>query len=359
MHIRFYQQSEKSAWDEYVMNHPQGTFFHLSGWKNLVEKSFAHKPFYLVAENSGPEPEINNQKTAKKDAKSNIVGLFPLFSIKSFLFGKSMISSPFATFGGILAENEKIRDSLLQKASELTESHKLDYLEIRNETDLLPNLPVKKLYFSFKKEIYPDNDENLMAIPRKTRRMVRLGMKNDLVAEFGKENLLDPFYELFALSYHSFGTPVFSKKYLKNILSEFQENSSILIISKNGNPLSAVLSFYYKDQVIPYYSGASPLSRKYAANDFLYWSLMSDAAEKGYTLFDFGRSKKKTGPYNFKRHWGFEPKPLKYQYYLNNLEEIPNISPANQKYKKRIEMWQKMPLWATKLIGPAIVKNIP
>ena len=86
---------------------------------------------------------------------------------------------------------------------------------------------------------------------------------------------------------------------------------------------------------------------------------MSDAADRGYKIFDFGRSKKDTGPYHFKRHWGFEPRPLPYQYYLNNVKELPNISPANPRYKRRIELWKKLPLWATKMIGPQIVKYIP
>ena len=111
--------------------------------------------------------------------------------------------------------------------------------------------------------------------------------------------------------------------------------------------------------MIPYYSGGYPESRKYAANDYLYWVLMSDAAEKGYKIFDFGRSKKNTGPFHFKRHWGFEPKQLQYQYYLNKIDEIPNISPANPRYKWGIELWKRLPLWATKILGPLIVKYIP
>ncbi len=86
---------------------------------------------------------------------------------------------------------------------------------------------------------------------------------------------------------------------------------------------------------------------------------MSDAAERGYRFFDYGRSKKDTGPFHFKRHWGFEPKQLHYQYYLNRLEEMPNISPANPKYQRKIEMWKKMPIWAVNLIGPQLVRYIP
>ena len=354
MQIRLYTPSDRTAWDDYVASHPKGTFFHLSGWKEVVEKSFGHRSCYLLDESSGAPSD-----SAAEGPKARILGVFPLFSIKSLLFGRSMVSLPFATYGGILADNEKIEQALYEKAVALTREKHLDYLEIRNESGPLEGLPLKELYYVFKKDISENNEKNLKAIPRKTRRMVRKGMGNDLHDIFGSAELLDRFYELFAFSYHGFGTPVFSKKFLKNLLEEFKNNSSILIISKNGKTLSGVLSFYFKDQVIPYYSGAYPDSRKYAANDYLYWVLMSNATDRGCRVFDFGRSKKDTGPFHFKRHWGFEPRPLPYQYYLNNTEEIPNISPANPKYKKRIELWKKLPLWATKIIGPRIVKYIP
>jgi FemAB-related protein (PEP-CTERM system-associated) len=342
MNLRHFNETDRTAWDDYVLNHPGGTFFHLTGWKDVVERCFGHKAFYLLSEEGG-----------------KICGIFPLFSVKSFLFGRAMVSVPFASYGGVLADDQGVAQALYREAVSITQKQGLDYLELRSETAGFGELPTKDLYYVFKKEIASDNEMNLEAIPRKTRRMVRVGMKNGLEAEFGSSNLLDTFYGMFAFNYRRLGTPVFSRKYIRNLLEMFGKMSSILIISKDGKPLSGVLSFYYKDQVIPYYSGAYPEAQDHAANDFLYWALTSDSAEKGYRVFDFGRSKKDTGPYNFKRHWGFEPKPLEYQYYLNGISELPYISPSNPKYQRRIEMWKRLPLWATKIIGPRIVKYIP
>ncbi|MCF8063127.1 MAG: FemAB family PEP-CTERM system-associated protein [Deltaproteobacteria bacterium] len=345
MNIRAYRESDARSWDDYVCDHPEGTFAHLIGWKRIFEKSFGHRAFYLVSEEG--------------DAPGSIRGLLPMFAIKSLLFGRSMVSVPFLTYGGILAEDEIVRDALYREAVRLTADAKLDYLEIRNERGRLNGLPVKDLYYGFKRGISADHDENLKAIPRKTRRMVRRGMSKGLDARFGHMELLDTFYDLFAFNFRSLGTPVFPKRYLRTILEEFEEASSVLVIEKDGRPLSGVLSLYFRDQVIPYYSGAFPEARQWAANDFLYWALMSDAASKGFRVFDFGRSKKDTGPYHFKRHWGFEPRPLCYQYDLCRIEEIPDLSPANPRYRRKIELWKKLPLWATKVLGPPIVKNIP
>lgn len=357
MRVRPYRESDRQAWDRYVLHHPAGTLFHLTGWKRSVERSFGHSAFYLVAENECvAAPEANSSTT---DALSPIMGVFPLFLVKSFLFGKSLVSVPFAAYGGILASDPEVERALLDRAAEITRTEGLDYLEIRNEASPLPDLPSKDLYYNFKRELLPTEEDNLKAIPRKTRRMVRVGIANGLEAVTGGKELLEEFYHLFAFSYRNLGTPVFPKHYLGILLDEFGTSGFILIVRKDGKPLSGVMSFVYKDEVIPYYSGAYPESRRYAANDFLYWALMCHALQLGCRSFDFGRSKKDTGPFDFKRHWGFEPSPLPYQYYLHKLKTLPDLSPNNPKYRQGIELWKRLPLWVTTCVGPQIVKYIP
>ncbi|MGA3115084.1 MAG: FemAB family XrtA/PEP-CTERM system-associated protein [Syntrophobacteraceae bacterium] len=357
MQVRLYTKSDRKAWDDFVLNHPQGTFFHLSGWKRVVENAFGHSHFYLIAERE--ESKSLQSEFPETCCSKAISGVFPLFLIKSFLFGKSLVSIPFATYGGIVANDQKTEEALFNKAVELTCSKNLDYMEIRTCGDGLPALPSKDLYYNFKKELLPGKEANLQAIPRKARRMIRLGISQGLQPVFGGKELLGEFYELLAYNFRSLGTPVFPKHYFAKLLDEFSASSYILIVRKEGKPLSGVLSFLFKDEVIPYYSGAYPESRDYAANDFLYWSLMSDAVDRGCRVFDFGRSKKDTGPFNFKRHWGFEPTLLPYKYYLHNLSTLPDVSPANPKYRQRIELWKRLPLWVTKCVGPHVVKYIP
>ena len=388
--IRFYQQIDNERWDSFVFNHPKGTFFHLIGWKSVVEKTFHHKSYYLIAESSGdtaksrqrdtspsnpsnssnPSKPINPSNPRNSSNSSNpinssnssnpIVGVLPLFSVKSFLFGKSLVSLPFAAYGGILADSQEVVNQLFDKAKEITFSEGLDYLELRNRDGGIENLPSKELYVFFQRKMFDDLESNMNAIPRKSRRMIRVGEKAGLTYEFGQQELTPVFYRIFAGSYHRLGSPVFSIKLFNNLLKEFKEQANILLIKdREGKPISSVFTFFYKDQVLPYYAGSLVEYRDLAPNDFMYWQLMKYGWENGYKVFDFGRSKVDTGSYDFKRHWGFEPEPLPYQYFLNEIDEIPNISPANPKYQKRIEAWRKMPFWLTKIIGPRIVKYIP
>lgn len=340
MNIRAATGTDIIIWDDYVRDHPHGSIFHLTAWKNTVEKSFGHKSFYFLAVH-------NNQ----------ICGILPVFEINSLLFGHYFVSIPFAETGGVLADSPEIEQALLQEAVSITEARKAQYLELRNRKPI-EGFKTKSLYYNFKKDISSDHDENLNAIPRKSRAMVRNAIKKGLVSETG-HHLLPEFYQILSLNYHRLGTPIFPKKFFKNFLAEFGQHAGILVVKTKEGQLSAVVLFFiFKDQMIPYYAGSDFSFRHLGPNDFMYWELMKHAVEQKCRIFDFGRSKADTGSFRFKKHWGFEPIPLAYQYHLGKALEIPNLSPANPKYQKKIQMWQKMPHVMTRLLGPFIARNL-
>ena len=130
------------------------------------------------------------------------------------------------------------------------------------------------------------------------------------------------------------------------------------MVSKDGIPISTVMSFYFRDEVLPYYGGGIPEARQYKAFDFMYWDLMQSACQNGVRIFDYGRSKLGTGSYSFKKNWGFEPTALQYQYRLIKDTQIPDINPLNPKYQLVINIWKRLPLVVTNLIGPYLSRNL-
>lgn len=354
--VRPYQSSDRDNWNSYILNNRQGTFFHLIGWKSVVEKTFGHKALYLIANRSG----TSSERGSLSDHQEKITGVLPLFMIKSVIFCKALVSIPFAAYGGILADDHDSEEKLLKKAIEITETQNLDYLELRSSNGKVPYLVEKDLYVTFRKEMSNDSRYNWEAIPRKARRMIRQAEKAKLTFEFGSGEFLPEFYGIFARNYRRLGSPVFSIQLFDALLKEFRNQSNILLIRHpSGKAIAGVLTFFYGDVILPYYAGSLSEYRDFAPNDFMYWQLMQYGCQHGYKIFDFGRSKVDTGSYHFKRHWGFEPEQLPYYYYLNKIDSIPNISPVNPKYQKMIATWKKMPLWATKFLGPKIVKYIP
>ncbi len=343
MNIRLYNPKDQMKWDHFVDARENGTVFHKLIWKRIVEETFHYQSCYFLAEDEG-----------------EIKAVLPLFHIKSLFAGNSLISSPFAVYGGVLAENNEAEKAILAAARQYSQEINADYLEL-HQLDAIDDAQLQTrdlLYCTFKKQLLPTLDENFAKLPKEARRMVRRGIKNGLTATFDVDRI-DEFYDIYAASVRHLGTPVFSKNLFKKCLDEFQDDVDLLIIRQDNKPIAGVLSFYYKDTVLPYYGGSLPEARAVSPNNFMYWSLMERARERGIKYFDFGRSKIGTGASKFKQHMGFEPTALPYQYFMRDGKNLPDNNPMNPKYKLAINLWKRLPLGMTKWLGPGLVKHFP
>lgn len=329
-----------ALWDEFVLACPDATFFHRAGWQKIVREVFHHDTYFLYAEVHG-----------------RIQGVLPLGHVNSWLFGNSLVGLPFAVYGGIAAVSAQAAEGLELEAQLIATRLGVAHLEWRNVNPRHANWPTQDLYVTFRKEILQEEAANMLAIPRKQRAMVRKGIKNGLVSELDGD--IDRFFTLYADNVHRHGTPAMPKRYFKALLTEFGTDCEVLTVSSpGGRPLSSVLSFYFRDEVLPYYAGDDESARDLAANDFKYWELMRRSCARGLKLFDFGRSKQGTGSYSFKKNWGFEPKPLHYEYCLYKRDAIPQNNPSNAKYKLLIAAWRRMPVALANWLGPLIVRNL-
>lgn len=326
-------------WDSFVNNSGNGTFFHLSGWKEVFERAFGYPTYYLYTEQHG-----------------EISGVLPLGHIKSRLFGNSLTSVPFCVYGGILAENEEAAARLRQRACELANRLGVDALELKSREPSNQGWPEKALYVTFRKEISHDPDENLKAIPRKQRAMVRKGIKAGLKSEYADG--CDRFFRVYSESVRNLGTPVMPYHYFQLIREVFGDACDVLMVTHQGIDIAAVMSFYFRDEVLPYYGGSTPLARNLKGNDFMYWELMRHCGEKGVRIFDYGRSKVGAGSYSFKKNWGFTPTPLPYEYYLVNSETVPDVNPSNPKYRLFINAWKRLPLPIANRLGPFLARKL-
>jgi FemAB-related protein (PEP-CTERM system-associated) len=329
-----------ARWDAFVKACPEATFFHRAGWQRVLRQAFGHETYFFYAEEKGA-----------------ITGVLPLGHVNSRLFGHSLTSLPFAVYGGVAASNEAAATALETEAQRLAQQLGTDHLELRNVKRRHTDWPVQGLYVTFRKPILPTEAENLNAIPRKQRAMVRKGMKNGLLAQIDSQ--VDRFFAVYADNVHRHGTPAMPRRYFQALKDTFGPDCEVLTVcTPQGHAVSSVLSFYFRDEVLPYYAGDLPAARELAANDFKYWELMRRACARGLKTFDFGRSKVDTGPYAFKKNWGFEPTPLFYEYRLYKREAIPQNNPANAKYQLLIKTWRRMPLAMANWLGPYIVRHL-
>lgn len=338
LHVRTLVEQD-ARWDAFVHACPEATFFHLSGWKSVIEGAFGHRTYFLYAERAG-----------------HIVAVLPLAEIKSRLFGHSLSSLPFCVYGGVAGTDCDARLALDTAAWELAQRLGADHLEYRSRARHHAAWLEKNLYVTFRKEISGDPEKNLAQIPRKQRAMVRKGIAGALQSE--RDGNVERFFAAYSESVHRLGTPVFSRQYFETLLKVFGKNCEILTVTKNGRLIASVMSFYFRDEVLPYYGGGTVAAREFAGNDFMYWELMRRAGEKGIRIFDYGRSKVGTGSFDFKKNWGFQPEPLHYEYRVHKGKGVPDVNPLNPKYQLFIKLWRKLPLRLVNAIGPHVAKSL-
>ena len=339
MQIKLLSDNELHSWNNYLGSNPLSSFCHRSEWKSILETAYGLTTHYMYAEENG-----------------DIIGILPLAEVKSLFFGHTLISTPFCVYGGACSNTSDVSNSLTSEAVKLAKDLNVDYLELRNISTNQDDWPYKDFYYTFQKEIAPDTDTNLKAIPRKQRAMVRKGINNNLQSVV--DNNTDRFYDIYSTSVRNLGTPVYPKRYFNTLKKTFGDACEILTITKDDKAISSVLSFYSNGTVMPYYGGGLPEARQLKAYDFMYWELMRRSCEKNICHFDFGRSIEGTGSYSFKKNWGFEPKKLYYHQQLVRAKQTPDFNPMNSKYSAYIKIWQKLPLPVANLIGPLISRNL-
>jgi FemAB-related protein (PEP-CTERM system-associated) len=332
------------AWDAFVRAQPDGTFFHLSGWRHVIERAFGHRTDYVLAERDGV-----------------IAGVLPLAQVKTWLFGNSLISVPFCVYGGPLAAEAEAEAALIAHATELMRSRAVPVLEFRyrgspNQIEASGWHVRNDLYVTFRRNFIGNDESNLKAIPRKQRAMVRKAIDRGLISvlDFSADRL----HGIYAESVRNLGTPVFSQKYFRILMEVWHDSIDIVTVLDGETAIASVMNFYFRDEVLPYYGGGRAIARGRYGNDFMYWEVMRRAAARGFRLFDFGRSKRGTGSFAFKKNWGFEPEPLHYCFRLEPGAAIPNTNPLNPKFQPFIAAWKHLPVPLANVIGPHIVRGV-
>jgi FemAB-related protein (PEP-CTERM system-associated) len=328
------------GWDDYVRAHPEGSFFHLSAWREVVSTVFGHAVYPLSTHAGGA-----------------LKALAPLVEVRSRLFGHALIANAFCVGGGPLASDEAAMADILDRAEHLGRKLGVDYVELRDTPAAGPQWLAKDdLYAGFARSIAPEEDACLKQIPRRQRAVVRKALERGFSVT--PDPTPEAFYPLYARTMRDHGTPALPRRYFEALQKAFGEDCEILTVRDGDRPISSVLSYYFEGRVLPYYTGSHPDARGVGSNDLMYWSLMRRALERGCTVFDFGRSKVGTGPHAFKRNWGFEPRPITHQYRLLGRDALPNVNPTNPRYAAFIQVWRQLPMPIANGVAPLLSRSL-
>ncbi len=296
--IHLANDSDRRAWDDYVLSRPDGVAYQLYAWKSAVEEAYGFPCFYFIAK------------------RGNVVrGVFPLARIHLPFLRGTLVSLPYCDAGGVLADSKEVERSLVEKACGFAREGGFRDVEVRSvrafqslsEEGALPMNGKVRMVLAL-----PENGDALLkGFKAKLRSQVLKPAKDGLVAKIGGVSLTDDFYEVFAENMRDLGSPVHGKKWIRSVLSSFGERARCCVVyMPDGEPAAGGIILCHSRTVsIPW---ASSLRRMnpWNPNMLLYWTLLEYAADSGYERFDFGRSTPDEGTFRFKKQWGAAPVPL-------------------------------------------------
>lgn len=345
LEIRLLQdENDEKRWDDFARDSPSSTFYHQIGWRNVIERTYGHKPYYLFAQEN-----------------KQIVGILPLFFISNYIFGKRLVSLPFAPYGGVCSGNANVIKGLLTQANKLMMDLNTKYVELRCFSDDIATdaLPKNDQYITsiLKLSCDPDNIWRLMN--QKRRNTVRKAYKYGLTTETGEEyEGIEEFYSLYARNMRELGTPVHSAKFFSELKVEFPHSIRATFVRYEGKIIAGIFLLLSNNTITSGWGASLRDYLYYAPNDLLYWEAIKYGCEQGFEHFDFGRSLAGSGSAKFKKEWGSVEVKLKYCYLLNNTDKIPHLNPSIPKYARLSKIWRRLPLMITNRLGPIIRKSI-
>lgn len=329
-----YYGGNRDEWDEFARRTLGGTFFHLIGWKEVLERTFGFRSHYLLARRGG-----------------TVAGILPLFEIRAPFMPRCLLSLPFAVEGGVCTTDSAAQTALDAAALALGPARHARYLELRDGREGAGFRIREGHYYRFRRELADTDVANFAALPSKRRNMVRRAQRQGLTSRVGPDQL-PVFCDLYAHTARRFGTPVFPGRYFRALLERFPEEAAVLTVWRGGVAMAGALILFFGTSACPYYVGSRREFFRYGVSDFLYWEVMRHMCAHGVRMFDFGRSKLGTGAFTFKKLWGFEPEPLRYRIHLWNGTDLPNRSTNDAAVAPLRRAWQHLPVRLTQLLGP-------
>lgn len=341
--VRAAEPGDVASWDAFVRAHPRSTFFHQDGWCRVVERVFRHERTDLAAWRGG-----------------ELVGVLPLMKSPGLLGGANLISSPYAVYGGALGADAEADQALLSAAVRLADTMRVGHLELRYRDDPGPDLVGSDLYWTFIRELPERPEEVLARMPKKARADARKARDVHGLSMSHGIWYVDDLYRFFLTNKHGLGSPGMPPGYFRALADQFEESVMVHLVRREREPLAAVMSFAWGDTLTAYYSGTTEgADRNYKASNFMYMALQEWAVEQGFRQFDFGRSRRDAGAFQFKKHQGFEPRPLQYRYHLVQDRRIPSFTPSNPKTALLREAWKRVPSSLVPVLSARIARYLP
>lgn len=329
--------SSAAAWDAFVEGHPDSRLCHTWAWGSMIRRAFRHEVFRLAAY----EDQV-------------LRGVLPLTLVRSRLFGTHMVSQAFSNYGGPLVHDQKALPALLDGAYGLAQKCGGRQIEFRGTSVLAGEHHQRMDKVCMHLPLDRDPDVVWRGFRPEIRNRVRKAGKAGLTALGGGVELLRDFYDLWTIRMRQLGTPCYPRKFFRRLLEQFPGLVRIVLVRQGRSAIAAGVFYAFNGLAQCRWAATLTEANALSPNMLLYWTAIEYYCRAGVSTFDFGRSTQGGPQFEFKRRWGAQPVQLYYEHWSVPGHRLEMITPSSPRYHRKVELWKKMPLWATRVMGPMI-----
>lgn len=329
----------------YPILEPKLSYIGLDSWMNFVNDVYGH-PVHRIAVLEDEKPR----------------GALSLLEVRHPVFGHYLATAPFGSYGGFACENSTARGLLLDEARRLAQGLGAEYVSLRFDDTASPppdGWSEHPVYFTYLIHLPANPDGLLRRFSSDHRNHIRKSLKKGFSIRFGHLDLLDDAYEAIARSMHELGSPYHSRNYLRKMAEHLGETLEFAVTYDAKGKITGGGVFIHQGKTIfNLHANVLRFARSSYAGEFLYWSVILHAMEKGYSTFDLGRSLHGSGNDIFKSKWAPEKKPLAYWFWLAPGRELPSLNQKNPKFQFAIAAWKRLPQFIVRPLGPFIIRGL-
>jgi len=341
--VRILGENESVSLPEPLL--PSIGFVGLDPWLFFTKKVYGFLVYRIVSQS---DTEIN--------------GWLALVRVKHPIFGNYLSTAPFGSYGGFAYASNEVRNMLLEKVRDLSDSLGVKYCVLRflNDGQTPPEPwmqdPIYSTYFI---DLPKDADELWSRFGSQHRKHTRQALKKGFQTQFGHLELLDEIYDVLERSMHELGSPYHSKKYLRDMAEALGGQLEFVVLKDAEGVLAGSAVLVYQDGMATnLHANILQQFRTSYAGEVLYWSILEHYCQKGMQVCDMGRSLNGSGNETYKMKWRPRKAPLAYWYYLPKGDPIPELNQRSARFQFIIRIWQLLPSFVVRALGPNLIRGI-
>jgi FemAB-related protein (PEP-CTERM system-associated) len=343
----------RPAWDSYVQRSPHGLPQHLSRWQQVLQKTYGYETCYLLALDKN---------------EGSVIGLLPLFLVQNIFMGRTATTLP----GGLCADNADVAQSLIAHGQEFARRVKASRFALHDTRQAWPgDWRTTSYHENWIVDVRMGAEALWQRLDRNIRRQVRMAQNNHLRVEIDRtDKNLDDFYHVLSHFTHQSGTPVFSRRFLENVIESFPQEFNIVMVYKDeqspgtgARPIGGYFQLQTGDTVYGVWGATLHQYLELRPVYLAYWEILADAANRGFHYLDMGRSPTNSNASKYKSQWGGVCIPIYQQVIsLRKGQEATSIAArahSSAPFRSFMQLWPRLPFQVAQYLGPRLRRYVP